>query len=125
VQLAGYVSEHAAYHHGEVSLYQTIINLAQDFVGSNNINLLYPDGGYGSREAGGKDHASARYIHTRLEPVTRSLFHPSDDVLLKFNKEENLVIEPEWYLPVVPTVLINGTEGIGTGKIFHEAHYLA
>jgi DNA topoisomerase-2 len=113
------VSEHSAYHHGEVSLNQTIIGLAQDFVGSNNINLLYPDGGYGSREAGGKDHASARYIHTRLEPITRSLFQPADDVLLTYNKEDNAIIEPEWYIPVIPTVLVNGTEGIGTGKRYY------
>jgi DNA topoisomerase-2 len=85
--------------------------------------LLYPDGGYGSREAGGKDHASARYIHTRLEPITRALFQASDDVLLTYNKEDNALIEPEWYMPVIPTVLINGAEGIGTGKriIFLDA----
>ena len=43
-QLAGYVSEHAAYHHGEASLAGTIVGLAQDFVGSNNVNLLVPSG---------------------------------------------------------------------------------
>lgn len=43
-QLAGYVSEHSAYHHGEASLSSTIVGLAQDFVGSNNVNLLYPSG---------------------------------------------------------------------------------
>ena len=43
-QLAGYVSEHSAYHHGEMSLNGTIINMAQQFVGSNNVNLLTPSG---------------------------------------------------------------------------------
>ena len=43
-QLAGYVSEHSAYHHGEASLSGTIVGLAQNFVGSNNVNLLYPSG---------------------------------------------------------------------------------
>lgn len=43
-QLAGYVSEHSAYHHGDVSLTSTIVGMAQNFVGSNNINLLYPSG---------------------------------------------------------------------------------
>lgn len=59
-QLAGYVSEHSAYHHGEASLQSTIIGLAQDFVGSNNLNLLYPSGQFGTRLQGGKDAASAR-----------------------------------------------------------------
>ncbi|KAI9089602.1 DNA topoisomerase [Phlyctochytrium arcticum] len=114
-QLAGYVSEHSAYHHGEASLQSTIIGLAQDFVGSNNVNLLDPRGQFGTRLQGGKDHAHARYIFTRLSSVTRLLFHPSDDKLLSYLNEENMSIEPEWYIPVIPTVLVNGAEGIGTG----------
>jgi DNA topoisomerase-2 len=65
-QLAGSVAEHSAYHHGETSLMATIINLAQNFVGSNNINLLQPIGQFGTRLAGGKDAASPRYIFTML-----------------------------------------------------------
>lgn len=53
-QLAGYVSEHAAYHHGEMSLNATIVGMAQNFVGSNNINLLFPSGQFGTRLQGGK-----------------------------------------------------------------------
>lgn len=79
----GYVAEQAAYHHGEVSLMQTIIGLAQDYVGSNNINLLMPNGQYGTRAEGGKDHAAARYIFTELAPLARSIFHEDDDKLLK------------------------------------------
>ena len=115
-QLAGYISEHAAYHHGEASLGMTIVNLAQNYVGSNNVNLLLPIGQYGTRDQGGKDHASARYIFTRPSPITRMMLHPGDDPLLKYNKEDSEVIEPEWYIPVVPLVLINGAEGIGTGE---------
>ena len=48
-QLSGYVSEHAAYHHGEASLQSTIVGMAQSFVGSNNINLLAPKGQFGTR----------------------------------------------------------------------------
>lgn len=48
-QLSGYVSEHSAYHHGEQSLASTIIGMAQDYVGSNNINLLQPNGQFGTR----------------------------------------------------------------------------
>ena len=70
-QLSGYVAEHSAYHHGEISLAQTIIGMAQNFVGSNNINLLMPIGQFGTRNQGGKDHASGRYIFTSLNKVTR------------------------------------------------------
>lgn len=48
-QFSGYVSEHSAYHHGEQSLASTIIGMAQDYVGSNNINLLQPNGQFGTR----------------------------------------------------------------------------
>lgn len=93
----------------------TIIGLAQDFVGSNNINLLLPNGQFGTRLQGGKDAASARYIFTQLNPVTKALFPAADENVLHFLYEENQRIEPEWYCPVIPTVLVNGAEGIGTG----------
>ncbi|KAJ3046795.1 DNA topoisomerase 2 [Rhizophlyctis rosea] len=114
-QLAGYVSEHSAYHHGEQSLCSTIVGLAQDYVGSNNLNLLEPRGQFGTRLQGGKDAAHARYIFTRLPAITRMIFHPSDDKLLAYQNEENMSIEPEWYIPILPMVLVNGAEGIGTG----------
>ncbi|OCH88973.1 type II DNA topoisomerase [Obba rivulosa] len=114
-QLVGYVSEHAQYHHGEVSLMQTIVNLAQDFIGSNNMNILMPNGQFGTRDQGGKDHASARYIFTEPAPITRKVFHPADDPLMNYQTEDNHVVEPDYYLPVVPMILINGVEGIGTG----------
>ncbi|TPX65567.1 hypothetical protein SpCBS45565_g05063 [Spizellomyces sp. 'palustris'] len=114
-QLAGYVSEHSAYHHGEASLQSTIIGLAQDFVGSNNVNLLEPRGQFGTRLQGGKDHAHARYIFTKLSSVARLIYHPYDDNLLRYQNEENMNIEPEWYVPILPLVLVNGAEGIGTG----------
>lgn len=74
----------------------TIVNLAQDFVGRNNINLLLPIGQFGTRLQGGKDSASARYIFTMLNPVTRTLFPKDDDFVLRFLYEENQRIEPEW-----------------------------
>jgi DNA topoisomerase II len=114
-QLSGYVSEHSAYHHGEVSLQAAIVNLAQNFVGSNNINVLLPNGQFGTRIAGGKDAASARYIFTQLSPITRHLFNENDDAVLNFLEEEGQHIEPEYYLPTMPLALVNGAEGIGTG----------
>ncbi|KIY45300.1 type II DNA topoisomerase [Fistulina hepatica ATCC 64428] len=114
-QLVGYIAEHAAYHHGEVSLMSTIINLAQDFVGSNNLNLLAPNGQYGTRDQGGKDHAAPRYIFTEPTDLMRIMFNPADEPLLTQQKEDNQLIEPEYYMPIVPMVLINGADGIGTG----------
>ena len=95
----------------------TIVNLAQDYVGSNNMNLLLPNGQYGTRDQGGKDHASARYIYTEPSPISRTIFHPSDDALLNPQNEDGQVIEPEYYLPVIPVVLVNGADGIGTGEL--------
>jgi DNA topoisomerase-2 len=114
-QLSGYVSEKAYYKHGEISLQSTIIGMAQDFVGSNNVPFLQPQGQFGTRLEGGKDSASPRYISTLLTPITRLLFHKDDDFLLEYLEEEGQSIEPKWYLPIIPTVLVNGNEGIGTG----------
>ncbi|XP_058073689.1 DNA topoisomerase 2-like isoform X2 [Magnolia sinica] len=122
-QFSGYVSEHSAYHHGEQSLASTIIGMAQDYVGSNNINLMQPLGQFGTRHQGGKDHASARYIFTCLSPLTRFLFPKDDDVLLDYMNEDGQSIEPTWYMPILPMVLVNGSEGIGTGWSSYIPNY--
>ncbi|XP_071822876.1 DNA topoisomerase 2-alpha-like isoform X2 [Apostichopus japonicus] len=114
-QMAGAVAEMSAYHHGEASLMGTIINLAQNFVGSNNVNLLQPIGQFGTRLHGGKDAASPRYIFTTLSPLTRLLFNHNDDNLLSYQYDDNQKVEPLWYCPIIPMVLVNGSEGIGTG----------
>ena len=114
-QLVGYISEHTAYKHGEQSLAGTIVAMAQNFVGSNNINLLMPNGQFGTRNKGGKDSASPRYIFTELNKVTRHLFNQNDSPLMDYIFEEGQKIEPNWYLPIIPMILVNGCEGIGTG----------
>lgn len=114
-QLAGYVSEHAAYHHGEASLNSTIVGMAQTFVGSNNVNLLVPIGQFGSRLLGGKDAASPRYIHTHLEPIVETIFKKEDNAILNYTEDDGLTVEPDTYMPVVPLLAINGCVGIGTG----------
>ena len=114
-QFAGYVSEHTGYHHGEASLTEAIIGMAQDFVGSNNIPWLVPQGQFGTRLQGGKDSASPRYIHTYLQPGTRKLIPEADFSVLKYRDDDGLPVEPEWYAPVLPMLLINGARGIGTG----------
>ena len=114
-QLAGYVSETAAYHHGEASLTGAIIGMAQNYVGSNNLNLLAPNGQFGTRLMGGADAASARYIHTELMPIARALVRKEDDAILTYTDDDGLLVEPETYYPVVPLILVNGALGIGTG----------
>jgi DNA topoisomerase-2 len=115
-QLAGYVAEKTAYHHGEQNLYDTITKMANEFPGSNNIPLLYRDGQFGSRMSSGKDAANARYIHTKLDSLTRLLFREEDDVLLEKIVDDGEEVEPKFYVPILPTILINGCiTGIGTG----------
>ncbi len=114
-QLAGFVAEKTNYHHGEACLYETIIGMAQDYVGSNNIALLHKGGQFGCRIHGGKDAASARYIFTKLSDITRSIFHPDDDDILEFIREDGDLLEPFFYIPIIPMILVNGTTGIGTG----------
>jgi DNA topoisomerase-2 len=114
-QLAGYVSENAAYHHGEVSLTAAIVNMAQNFVGSNNVNLLVPNGQFGTRLLGGDDAASPRYIFTCLEPIGASILSKADDPGLSWLEDDGQTVEPEYYLPVLPMLLVNGSVGIGTG----------
>jgi DNA topoisomerase-2 len=114
-QFAGYVSEHSGYHHGEASLNDAIIGMAQDYVGSNNLAWLVPQGQFGTRLQGGNDAASPRYIHTYLQPYISSLV-PADDLdCLKYRDDDGLPVEPEWYAPVLPMLLVNGARGIGTG----------
>jgi DNA topoisomerase-2 len=114
-QFSGYVSEKSSYHHGEQSLNGAIVNLAQDFVGSNNINLLVPSGQFGTRLQGGKDHASERYIFTKLNKCTRQIFKKEDDDILNYLNDDGVFIEPEYYVPIIPMILVNGCDGIGTG----------
>ena len=115
-QLAGYISENSAYHHGEQSLYDSIIGMAQDYVGSNNIELLEPKGQFGTRYMGnGADAASPRYIFTNLSELSFHIYNPLDNPLLEYNEDDGKKIEPLWYIPILPMILVNGSEGIGTG----------
>jgi DNA topoisomerase-2 len=89
--------------------------MAQNFVGSNNINLLFPSGQFGSRLQGGQDSASPRYIFTRLEKITRLIFPEQDDAILNYLNDDGTPVEPQFYAPIIPMILVNGTKGIGTG----------
>lgn len=113
-QLGGYIAENTEYHHGEANLYGTIIGMAQDFVGTNNINYLEPLGNFGNRRDP-SSAASARYIFTRINPLIDSVFRKEDNIILNYKEEEGTKIEPEFYLPIIPMILVNGATGIGTG----------
>jgi DNA topoisomerase-2 len=114
-QFTGYVSEQSGYHHGEASLNAAIVGMSQNFVGSNNINLLLPNGQFGSRLQGGADSASERYIYTQLNSITRLIFPSEDDAVLDYLNDDGLLVEPMFYAPIIPMILVNGTKGIGTG----------
>jgi DNA topoisomerase-2 len=114
-QFSGYVSEHSGYHHGEASLNAAIVGMAQNFVGSNNINLFEPNGQFGTRLQGGKDSASERYIFTQLNKITRFIFRAEDDAVLTYLDDDGQSVEPIFYVPIIPMVLVNGVKGIGTG----------
>ncbi|KAF0719819.1 Aste57867_764 [Aphanomyces stellatus] len=114
-QLAGYCAEHTAYHHGEASLHSTIVNMAQDYVGANNVPLLVPSGQFGTRLQGGKDAASPRYIFTHLQPYTRLIYPAADEPLLEYVQDDGVDVEPRYYVPILPMLLVNGADGIGTG----------
>ena len=114
-QLASSVSEVSAYHHGEVSLQGTIINMAQEFEESNNFPLLNPIGQFGTRILGGKDAATAIYINTNLYKHTFTLFNRLDEPIYTYLNDEGKEIEPIYYVPILPFILFNGSQGIGTG----------
>lgn len=114
-EFAGAVSEKTAYHHGEASLFATIIGMAQDFVGANNVPLLVPCGQFGTRIAGGSDAASSRYVFTRLSAAARLVFPAADDALLDVQHDDGKQIEPRAFLGVIPFALVNGIGGIATG----------
>jgi DNA topoisomerase-2 len=114
-QFSGYISENSCYHHGEASLNAAIIGMAQNFVGANNINLFMPNGQMGTRLMGGQDAASERYIYTQLSKITRFIFPEKDDSILTYLNDDGTMVEPIYYCPIIPMILINGSKGIGTG----------
>jgi DNA topoisomerase-2 len=113
--VSGAITSLTSYHHGPASMEQAIIGMAQDFIGSNNINLLTPSGEFGTRAFGGKDASSSRYIFTKLQPITKFIFNDDDNPILEYNTDDGKQIEPKVYIPIIPMILVNGTEGIGTG----------
>jgi DNA topoisomerase-2 len=113
-QLGGYVAEHTNYHHGEQNLFETIIKMASEYPGSNNIPLLYRDGQFTTR-LNNEDAASPRYIYTKFESITPFIFRDEDDILLEYLEDDGDTVEPKFYVPIIPMILVNGCIGIATG----------
>lgn len=118
------------YHHGDASMAETIVRLAQTHLGTNNVNFLRPHGQFGSRLNERGEHAQARYIGVALEPITKKIFRTEDDAILEYQWDEANEVEPNYLLPVVPTILLNGASGIGTGwsvdvPNYHPLHVIA
>ena len=114
-ELGGLVTKEMKYEHGDMAMNETIIGMAQDFTGSNNCNILMPIGEFGTRRQNGDDHGSPRYVHTSLNPIIRKIFPEEDDVVYDYRYEEGEKVEPMYYIPIIPMVLINGAKGIATG----------
>ncbi len=114
--ITGKIIEKTHYAHGETSIQGAIICMSQTYIGSgNNLPVLRGIGGFGSRNEGGADAGSARYINAHLEPYTKILFNKDDSKILKRVITEGHKVEPVYYIPIVPLVLLNGPRGIGTG----------
>ena len=108
-QLAGKVASDAFYHHGNTSLENAIVTMAQKF--KNNAALLEEDGQFGSLRS--PQPGAARYIGTKLSENFRLIYKDFD--LLDYKEEEGETIEPKYFLPIIPTVLLNGSSGIAVG----------
>ena len=108
-QLAGRVASEAFYHHGNTSLESSMVGMAQKF--KNSLPLLEGVGQFGSLRSPAA--GAPRYISAKLHPNFRLLYQDFD--LLENKIEEGEKIEPAFFLPIVPTVILNGTSGIAVG----------
>lgn len=113
--LAGAVKKATGYHHAGEALENTMKKMAQGFVGSNNIPEFVNDGEYGTRWEGGGDASAARYIYTKLEDISWVLFPEMDEPILKHAVEDDQKVEFEFFMPILPMILVNGATGIASG----------
>lgn len=120
-RLAAQVAAATDYHHGTGSMEGTIVGMANNYAGTNNMNIFEPIGQFGSRLT--KEAAAGRYIFTKFSPLFRQLFRKEDDSILEYNYVDGERIEPKYYLPLMPLVLINGSEGTGTGHASYILNY--
>lgn len=118
VALAGEVMSKANYHHGDASISQTIIRMAQAFPYARNLPLLLPLGEFGSLENGFKKSGAPRYIDTCLNyRLADKLFRKEDDFILDYEVEEGERYEPKFYAPIIPYVLCENNDIPATGWV--------
>ena len=108
-QLAGKVASDAYYHHSNTALEDTIVNMTQHF--KNNAPLFIEDGQFGSLRS--PKPGASRYIGNKLSKLFKHIYRDFD--LLEYRQEEGETIEPYFFLPIVPTVLLNSSDGIAVG----------
>jgi DNA topoisomerase-2 len=109
--LAGETMTSTEYLHGDIS--GSIITLAQKYTGSNNIPLLTREGNFGSRFT--PEASAIRYIYTMNESYFGDIFKKEDNNVLIQQEFEGTKIEPRFFVPTIPLILVNGSEGIATG----------
>ena len=114
-QFMGYVAENTEYEHGEANLGETIMRMCQDHPGANNLPLITGKGEYGSRVKNGADFADPRYVFMARASLMDKVIRKEDNVLLDYLTSEGKLIEPRFYIPILPLCAVNGAEGIGTG----------
>ena len=122
-QMAGIIAKETQYHSGEDNISKAIINMAQDFVGSNNLPLLKPNGQFGTRNCGGSDSAAPRYINTEFAALRIAYIPEADLPVLEYNSVDGHVVEPVEFVPIIPMVLVNGVCGLGTGWVSQIPSY--
>lgn len=114
-QFGAFVADKACYHHGETILSDVVVTMTQDFMGANTIPWFVKEGLFGTRYQGGKDAAETRYSHTYPERLVAYILRKEDLPILDYVKDEGNDVEPITYVPIIPMILVNGAQGIGTG----------
>lgn len=110
----GKIQAATQYHHGDASLSATIVGMACDYAGAGNVNLLMPNGQFGTRHS--HEAGAPRYIETALnDPIQHLLYPYADDAVLTHVVDEGKEVEYESYVPVIPSVLCFGAHGVATG----------
>jgi DNA topoisomerase II len=112
-QLGGYVADKMLYHHGDMSLNKTIVTMAQSFVGARKYPYLIGIGQFGDRH--GSEAGSSRYIYVKLNPIVNLIFPPEDKYLLKYTFDEGIQAEPEYYVPILPMVVLESYQIVTEG----------
>lgn len=106
-------ADHTEYIHGQDSFEGVIVNLAQDFVGAQNLPLMTREGSFGTRMI--PQAAASRYIRSAQEDYLKLIFRPDDNAVIGNQEFEGSIIEPKYYVPIIPMLLVNGSDGIAVG----------